>query len=324
MAALGRERRRGALRVGLDVGRKTARILALSPAENGGYVLRGASAAELSDSLPVEKALRNLWAGLGTRPAGVHCNLGPAKVIVHEAQFPEMPQEDIRSAARIEVGQLIPDVEGMILDFQVIGRFSTAEGSQVGVLIVAAPREAVSARVELLSRARLQALSVVPDGIALANAVAVLRPPEGRAELVLDIGEEATTLVAVMPGAEAVAPVVRYVPGGLRLLAAGEAAPRDTKQSQAEKEQWLQQVERSVEFASGKLGAAAQHILVVGHGADSAELLEWGKQNLAIPLYRWNPLKSLERGRGAPSQQFVKEHGPHMAVAAGLALMEER
>ena len=313
------------LTIGLDVEPGWAGIVALSQPTPGRFLLRAASVAELSESIPAEEVIQDLRAEVGARSEGIRCNLGPASVIVHETQFPDMPVDDLRSAARIEAGQLIPDLDQMVLDFQVIGHPTTQEGArQVRVMIVAAPRQALEERTALLARARLRVLSLVPDGIALANAVSVLRPPEESADVLLAVGPDSTVLVAVMPAAKAMAPVVRYVPGGVDALGLdGKPSPADPRAAEHAKDQWLQEVERSVQFVSSKLDTPAQRILVVGDGADSPPLLDWIKQNLAIAVHSWNPLNFLGRDTSAPSDNFVKEHGPHLAVAVGLALMEE-
>jgi Tfp pilus assembly PilM family ATPase len=314
--------KRNKLMVGLDVGRDSARIASLYAAGNEQYLLRGASVAQLSDGVRVEEVVKGLRRKVVRRSQGIHCNLGPINVIVHEALFPDMPAEDLRSAARLEVGQLIVDLHGMAVDFQVTGRRSSDEGEQVRVLIVAVPMEAVSARANLLERAGVRALSVVPDGIALANAVATLHPPDEGAGIILDIGRDFTVLVTIMPGNEIVAPVVRHMPGGLDLISTDEQGALDLG-GEAERDQWLQEVERSLQFVAAKLGAPAERLLVVGSGAGSRELLEWMELNLAISVHPWNPLIYLGRDGKALSDEFVRDHGPSLAVAVGLALMEE-
>jgi Tfp pilus assembly PilM family ATPase len=308
--------------VGLDVGSDSARIAALYRAGRDQYALRAASVAQLSEGVPAEKTIRELRRKVTKRSHGIHCNLGPVKVIVHEALFPDMPPEELSSAARIEVEQLIVDVDGMALDFQVTARRSTDEGGQVKVLIVAAPAAAVNARADLLSRAGVRPRSVVPDGIALANAVATLHPPQESADIILDVGRDVTVLVTVMPGNDIAAPIVRHVPGGVSLIDTDEEGTLDRSREE-DRDQWLQEVERSVQFVVAKLGRAPERLLVVGSGADSPELLEWIRLNLAATVSPWNPLNHLGRHSKAPSEEFVDKHGASLAVAVGLAFTEE-
>lgn len=314
-------RRAANMRVGLDVGITGARVVALSESAPDQFLLHRASVVPFSSSMSQAEQLRDVWRK--ARGSGrVRVNLGPVAVIVQQGQFPDMPPEDLQAAARIEAEQLIPDLDAMVLDSQVIGRTVTADGEQLRVLMVAAPRDAVSAREELLRAAKVPLHTMAPDGLALANAVLALLPPVEGPEILLDIGREGTNLVAVMPQQEAMAPIVRHVPGGTNMHETPAAAT--SRDSEAEKDRWLREVERSIQFVSGKLDTPLQRILVVGDGASADPLLEWVNENLAVPVQVWNPLALLGRTRQTPGEHFIEQHGPHMAVAVGLALMDER
>lgn len=315
-------RRAAHMRVGLDVGTTGTRVVALSECAPHQFLLHRASVVPFSSSMSQAEQLRDVWRK-ARASGGVRVNLGPVTVIVQQGQFPDMPPEDLQAAARIEAEQLIPDLDAMVLDCQVIGRTVTADGEQLRVLMVAAPRDAVSAREELLRAAKVPLHTMAPDGLALANAVLALLPPVEGPEILLDIGREGTNLVAVMPQQEAMAPIVRHVPGGTNMheTPATAAAARDTE---AEKDRWLREVERSIQFVSGKLDTPPQRILVVGDGASADPLLEWVNENLAVPVQVWNPLALLGRTRHTPGENFIEQNGPHMAVAIGLALMAER
>jgi hypothetical protein len=248
-------------------------------------------------------------------------------VIVQEASFPRMSAADLCGAARIEAEQLIPDIDSMVLDFQTIGsKIDPQTGAEkTTVLIIAASRQAVQDRCALFASAEVALRALVPDGIALANCVMALRPPERGAVLALDIGAEGTTLVAVPPEGEALAPIVRSVPGGVQLLDTEnvpvEAAP-DARDRQARRERWLREVERSVEFISAKLATPARELLVVGDGSTKPALLSWLAQTFPqMSVSAWNALKELERGPAAPSDEFIERYGSHSAIAVGLALM---
>lgn len=314
----------GTVKVGLDVKDESVRIVAVSGTAREGLMLRGAAVADVRQTLSTEKVVRDLCRKVPGCSRGVNCNLGSASLVLQEAVFPEMPLDDLRSAVRIEAQQVIPEPDAMVLDFQVIGEQVEAGARQLAVLIVAAPREAVEARVALLSRAGVRLLSVVPDGIALANAVAALRSAEERAELAINIGRQDTLLAAVLPGDRTVSQVVRHVPGGLDLLDARNATDAiESRKRERAKDQWLQEIERSIQFAERKLDGPVQSLVAAGSGAVSSHLLEWVKQNLARPVDLWNPIESLRRHRKAPSVEFVKQHGSHLAVALGLAMMQE-
>ena len=318
----------GALSVGLDIGSKRARVVGLARGGSGELLLQHASIVEFSDPASAVAGIKSVLRGIAARAPGVRCNLGPASVIVQQVEFPDMADEDLLAAARIEAEQLIPDIQSMALDTQVIGRKTRGDDHAhvASIMIVAAPKQAVNDRMALLREANVQIDAVLPDGVALANAVLALQPSEAGAVLAIDIGMEATGLVAVFPEKDAMVPIVRYIPTGTSVLvgAAGGEKPSSTdeRDRESKRERWLREVERSIEFVSGKLNAPAQKILVVGDGARSSDTMSWLGQSVQIPVSAWNPLKDVRRGPGAPEDRFIQQWGSDCAVAVGLALGE--
>ena len=326
----------GELSAGLDLGSRQARAVGLARTTDGKVILHGAAWLDLADDTEADGDLRSFCNRVGRPLRGVHCNLGPVGVITHQVEFPQMDPEEVRSAAEIEAAQLIPDLANMVLDVQILGVRTDVEQRRrdMTVLIVAAPKGAVYERRDLLFGANLEVLSIVPDGIALANAALALHTPEEGVVVVMDVDADGTILVAVAPEEEAVAPMVRYIPGGVSLLAPEDASPAcrealsrtsvasggDERGLHVRRERWLREVERSMTFISGKVRARGRHILVVGDGAGSPEFVDWLGQNLLVQAFAWNPLKELSRGADAPGDGFVEEHGYHSAIAVGLAL----
>lgn len=328
MSILGRAVGSSGLAFGLDVGSRRARVVGLARGSSGEFLLQHAAIADFTDPASASLAIKSLWRGVAARAEGARCNLGPAGVIVQQIEFPEMETDELLAAARIEAEQLIPDIQSMALDVQVIGKKTKSEdNAQVAaIMIVAAPRQAVDKRTALLESAKVRIEAIVPDGVALANAVLALQPSEQGAVLAIDLGIDATGFVAVFPEKNIMVPIVRYIPNGTSLLggaAAGEKpSSTDERDRETKRERWLREIERSIGFVSGKLGAPAQKILVVGDGAKSPEILNWLGQNVQIPVSVWNPLKDLKRGPGAPEQKFIEQWGSDCAVAVGLALGE--
>ena len=317
----------GELSAGLDLGSRQARAVGLARTTDGKVILHGAAWLDLADDTEADGDLRSFCNRVGRPLRGVHCNLGPVGVITHQVEFPQMDPEEVRSAAEIEAAQLIPDLANMVLDVQILGVRTDVEQRRrdMTVLIVAAPKGAVYERRDLLFGANLEVLSIVPDGIALANAALALHTPEEGVVVVMDVDADGTILVAVAPEEEAVAPMVRYVPGGVSLLVPEDASPGAASGGiergiHVRRERWLREVERSMAFISGKVRARGRHILVVGDGAGSPEFVDWLGQNLLVQVFAWNPLKELTRGADAPDEDFIERHGYHSAIAVGLAL----
>jgi len=321
------KKRAGAVSVGLDVSSRQIRLVAIGLSGGEGPCLRQARVLELGGP-PDEHAVRRAWKAAGS-PVGAHCGLGPSEVIVQQVEFPEMAPEELQAAARIEAEQLMPDIGEMVVDFQEIGRHAAPDRDGVGVrmLIVAAPKPVVDERLRLLNRAGVKVLSLVPDGLALANAVARLQGTQRGAVIVLDIAEADTNLVVLGTDDNGSAPVVRRIRAGARALPVAHAARpyegASLPAADAEGERWLREVERSLAFAGEKLGSRPDRVLVVGESAASSHMLSWIETSLQMPVEPWNPLRDLPVAAGAPGRDFVERHGTQCAVAAGLAFMQE-
>lgn len=307
--------------IGLDIGRRWVCMVALSRNRRGEVRLQGGACTELPEGVNHADVLRQVCAG----DAMVQCNLGDASVIIQETSFPQMAEEDLRSAAAIEAAQLIPDVDSMVVDLQVLGISSNGK-DEARVMIVAAPKAAVASRSKTLAEAEVNVAAVIPDGLALANAVLALCPPQEEVILVINVDEEMTHLVGVAPVECLLAPLVRKIPGGMNLHLSASGNGDDSAQSHrsrsADMERWLREVERSIDFATNKLGRPVSRMLVTGSAAVSEEAIESLSQRLSIPISGWNPLQSLRRGSGAPDESFAEKYGSRAAVAVGLALTE--
>jgi Tfp pilus assembly PilM family ATPase len=314
--------------VGLDLDHRWARLVALSRTDDGKVVLEAAEVSDASAGSSMSASLSAIWRGMGRSAGMVHCNLGPVAAIVQVFEFPEMDREEMAAAARIEAGQLIPNIEEMALDLQVLGprKGRADEPAKFMVLVVAAPKDVLNDRARLLFDAGLPVLSIVPDGIALANAVQALRSPAAGAQIVVDIGTQDSLVVAVSRQQSIPTPFCHYISYGMDLLMEGKAVGAGATYVEGGgrafgRERWLREIERSIEFAETRAGGPPAEIMVVGEGVESRELLDWMGENMLVPIKTWNPLLELDRGPGAPDEQALKARGHHCALALGLALL---
>ena len=319
------------LGVGLDVGRRRVRVLKADRDAEGKVRLLGAAIANVPVEGDHSLNLKPLFKGASTHGSAAHCNLGPIRAILHEVEFPPMEGEELGGAIRIEAAQLIPDLSDMVLDYQILpspGRNNGgAPGQQaekgdanrkIRVMVLAAPRKAIQERSALFDHAKVDVRSVVPDGVAIANALLALRGGGEAPEMALDVSLGGTNVVAVDRGGEMRAPVVRYVQGGTLLMEDDEPG----RERNRLRERWLGEVERTLEFVATRFGKTPENILILGDMAFSPLCLEWLEANLGKPVVIWNPLAEMAQGKRAPERDWIRENGPHFAVAAGLAVTE--
>src|SRR3954471_11492543 len=139
--------------VGLDVGTSAVRAVELVLGREQVTLTRFGQVAlppgavrggEVVDAPAVSSAIRRLWREAGFRNRTAVLGVGNQRVVVRQADFPEMTAEDMRSALQFQAQDLIPiPIEDAILDFQVIEHFPSTDGDMVRILLVAAQRDMV-------------------------------------------------------------------------------------------------------------------------------------------------------------------------------------
>jgi type IV pilus assembly protein PilM len=105
-----------------------------------------------------------LFKTAGIRKKKVVVAVGGRDVIIKKIQVDRMKESDAFEVVRWEAQQHVPfDIEAVELDFQILDPES--EGLQMEVLLVAAKRELVEDKVQLLAQAGLE-----PDVVSRSHA----------------------------------------------------------------------------------------------------------------------------------------------------------
>src|SRR5205814_4689338 len=134
-------------------------------------------AGEVVDAPAVASAIRRLWREAGFRARSVVVGVGNQRVVVRQADLPEMGAEDMRSALQFQAQDLIPiPIEEAILDFQVIEHMPRPEGDMVRILLVAAPRDMVRSLLAAMEGGALSAsmVDIIPFALMRALSTASL------------------------------------------------------------------------------------------------------------------------------------------------------
>ncbi len=154
---------------------------------------------EVMDAAAVATSVRRLWSEGGLRGKRVVVGVANQRVIVRQAEFPVMSEEDFQSALQFEAQELIPmPVEEATLDFQILEEGVATDGEpRMRVLLAAAQREMVRSHLAVVEGAGLSAAAVDVVPFALVRA---LTPPGGTfaeqaAEAVVSIGGGVTNVV---------------------------------------------------------------------------------------------------------------------------------
>ncbi len=121
-------------------------------------------------------------------------NVKGTSAIAQVTEFPEMSDDELDSAVRLEVGDLLSqDVTEIDSDYDII---ETLEDGRMRVLLVAAPRALGQEAIEFLSMAGLYCAGVSLDSVALASlfleTTAGTEPP---ASVLVNVGATTTNIV---------------------------------------------------------------------------------------------------------------------------------
>ena len=294
---------------------------------------------ELMDPALVIDAIRQALAGAGVTTKNIVTAVGGRDVIIKRIQTERVKAQQAHELMRWEAEQHVPDVESVELDFQVLDPNGPPD-EEMHVLLVAAKRDLVEAKVRVLTDAGLNPVIVDVDAFALHNAFELNHPGamQGIVALV-NVGNEITNVNIVDEG----------VPALTRDLAVGTRRVREDLQrmhglSADEAEQMVRGydrtpqldavlatrgeeiavgVERAAAFlAATKTGEQVHTVYVCGGGSRAPGLAEVLGERLRLPVEHANPLANLHVREDALGGFTADEVAPLLMLPVGLALRQ--
>jgi type IV pilus assembly protein PilM len=336
--------------VGLDIGSGLIKLAVIDHGSGRPALTKVAVTEVLADAIVegeimdpgvVAEAVRGLLSAAGVKQKKVVAAVGGRDVIVKKIQVDRMNQADAYDVVRWEAQQYVPfDIEGVELDFQVLD--PDGAGLQMDVLLVAAKRELVESRINLIAEAGLEPAVVDVDSFALHNAFELNYPGEQEGVTALiNVGHEVTNVNVVQDG---VPLLTRDLSIGTRKFK--EDLQRERGLSSEDADRLLQGYERAPELEStvrnrgdeiavGVERAAAflqtssreariRRVFCSGGGARVPGLADAMADRLRIPVEVANPLQALEVREGAFEGLNVDDVAPLLMQVVGLALRRER
>jgi type IV pilus assembly protein PilM len=333
--------------VGLDIGSGLLKLAVIDHSGSQPELAKVAIAPVLADAIVegeimdpgvVADAIKALLDSAGVKQKQVVVAVGGRDVIVKKIQVDRMKAGEAYDVVRWEAQQHVPfDIEGVELDFQILD--PEADGVQMDVLLVAAKRELVENKVQLLTEAGLEASIIDVDAFALHNAFEVNYPDAMRGVTALvNIGNEITNVNLLQDG----------IPLLARDLSIGTKKAREDLQrergiSADDADRILQGFDRNAdldayvsgraeEIAVGVERAAAflqsssrdagqvQSVYCSGGGARIPGLTQALADRMRLPVEAANPMQRLRVADGVFDTLNVDEVGPLLMLAVGLAL----
>jgi type IV pilus assembly protein PilM len=275
-------------------------------------------------------------------------------VIVRFVKFPKMSRDDLSKMILIEAEPYIPfSIPEVNLDFQILGDVVEDSQKKMETILVAAKKEIIGARVEIVQQAGLSPVLIDVDAFALQNAFETSFGTTTRETcLIVHVGAFVTTMVIVENG---VPKVVRdvFIAGNAVSKALQRNFQCDGKQAEAMKvraqilvtpedreramadanketlqmstvilpvmKDLLAEIQRSLDFYLSQ-GSDRQvaRVLLSGGASRLGNLMPYLAQELRLPVEAFDPFLRID---GA--QSIAPEMRSLFTVAVGLALRRE-
>jgi type IV pilus assembly protein PilM len=333
--------------VALDIGSGLIKLVAVDHSKAEPVLSRVAVTPVLADAIVegeimdpgiVSDTIQGLFKTAGVKQKRVVVAVGGRDVIIKKIQVDRMKESDAYEVVRWEAQQHVPfDIEAVELDFQILDPES--EGLQMDVLLVAAKRELVEDKVQLLGQAGLEAEIVDVDAFALHNAFEVNYPEAMRGVVaLLNIGHELTNVNILQDG---VPLLNRDLSVGTRkfredlqrerglsaedadaLLQGFERTPDLDPYIQSRGEEISVGLERAGAFlqSASRDAGAIQRVYCSGGGARVPGLTDVLSQRLRLPVEVASPIQRLAVAEGVFDTINVDEVAPLLMLGTGLAL----
>jgi type IV pilus assembly protein PilM len=270
-------------------------------------------------------------------------------VIVRYVKMAKTSPQELAKSIKFEAEPYIPfNIDDVNLGFCIIGDVVENGEAQMDTVLVAAKKDSVDLRVELLRESGLQPVILDVDAFALENAFEAVYPSSS-AETVLfmNIGASFTNMSIVEKG---ISRVVRdvFVAGNTFTKAIQQQFQCDIKTAEQKKITYglvennsdteaqqvsealmpvardlMTEVQRSIDFfLSQGSDRVVNKIYLCGGSANLKMLDQFLSNELKMPVELFNPLSLLQNAPMDLSEE-QKALLPQMAVAVGLATRQE-
>lgn len=327
--------------LGLDIGSTSVKLVEYS--RNGHLELENLALAVVEDASDRDSYVRAIASVLQASEVitkTVAGSVSGPKVAVRGFQFPKLSPSEIDGAVRYEGSQVMAlDIDDSVIDYSVLP--SPDEKRQTtDVLFVAASKDEVSFRTDLMENAELEPRLMTVDALALLDAL-LTREDLPDTVAVAHIGARNASVGVTRPGGT---PFVRdiEVAGNAYTQAVAEALGISFREGEEAKVVDLDQLPDAMQAAervTRKLvrelsrsltyyqtrenGSDVDTLYLCGGASRMRGLAERISDDIGIKVERWSPLDLVRVDDSKFDQAAVAELAPFAALAAALALKKE-
>lgn len=334
--------------IGLDIGSGLVKVavvehkgepelvrVAIEPLETDAIV-----EGEVMDPGLVAQAIRGALDKAGVAKGDIVTAVGGRDVIIKKIQTDRAKEREARDLMLLEAEQHVPfDMQSVEMDFQILD--PDEKGQDMNVLLVAAKRDLIEAKLRLLADAGVTPTIVDVDAFALHNAFELNYPDAMRGVTVLiNIGHETTNINILDEG---VPILTRDIPVGTRRfredlqrergLSGDEAAALIQGYDRSEhldvvtanrSEEIATGIERATAFlaSSSRSMGKISGFYTCGGGSRIPGLADALGERLRMRVTQANPLASLHVRDNALDSLVTDEVAPLLMLSVGLALRQ--
>lgn len=329
--------------VGVDIGTSTVKGVQVKNKTLLAYYQSSASGASISSENPndlkkISDSLGKLFSEGKFKTRNVIASVPESQVFTRVITLPKMGEAEIASAVQNEAQQYVPmPLDQAILDYEILGASET-KADDIDILLVVVPKTLTQKYLQVLRNAGLTPLSLETETIALSRSVV-----GGSADpvMVVSIGAS-TTDIAIFSGG-ALRFTRSIATGGRALertltqafnLEPGQAVEYIRAYGLEEKLEGkvmnaikpvfdiiVEELKRAQAFFSSRSKRPLSRLVLVGGTANLPGVLVYLAEALGVEVARGNPWETISVPANFP-REYLEEHAPSFAVAAGLALKE--
>jgi type IV pilus assembly protein PilM len=336
--------------IGLDIGCSSIKLVELKE-DKDGYKLQNLAISPLPpeaivdgalmDSVTIIDAIRDAIAASKTKTKDAVTSVSGHSVIVKKISLPFMTEAELEESIQWEAERYIPfDVNDVNIDFQIFG--SAPENPEVmDVVLVAAKKDIINDYVSVLMESGLNPVIIDTDSFALENMLAIsYEIGKGETVAIANVGASVTNINIIRNNTSA---FTRDVFKGGNQITEEIQRQLHVDHEEAEKIKVGTKVDlASQPIVQNVLKTASESLAVeIGNSLDffqstttyekTAKLYLSGggskikdfdiilQQQIGIPVEVVSPFKKIDyRGKDF-DPEYLREIGPIMGVAVGLA-----
>lgn len=318
--------------IGLDIGTRFIKMCEAQK-KDGEYRIVSAVMEPVPEKGDISQEIKSIFERNKFSTKTTAISVGGDKVLVHMFDFPNLSDEELKSAIKLAAEQEVSyDLDTMDTDFQVI---PSKKKSEKKVLYAAAPKEIVDRKIQIVQSANLDPVIMDIDNLASINCfLTFFSDAVEQTVMLVNVGHVHTNISILQNGKVKFAKNIKF--GGIDISLKIE---KELKVSfeEAEKikklpEEWqakrlniknvltkstpdlLEAIYKSIEYCkSQKIFLEVDRVFLTG-GTSCLEGLEnFISEILGIKIQNWNPFLNIKG-------ENKKELGQFMDIALGLSI----